>query len=156
MSHSSSALDSASSSVASSPLIATPSSSMPVASSSVVNKAGSASRGLYQASRTLLERLARVPGFAELYLDEGAPYGPGELEDDHLPDPVSRVTSCLQLGSSLCFLFNTLRLRTQLEVNPDATRFNVQACKRAAAQFLINLPAQLPEVSWARSSQTGA
>ena len=140
-------LDSVTSSGASSPMIATPSSSMPVASTSVVNKAGSASGSLYQASRTLLERLARVPGFSERYLDEDAPFGPGELiDDEHLPDPVSRVTSCLQLGSSLCYLFNALDLGVSLEVNPEATRFNVQACKRAAAQFLMTLPAQLPNV----------
>lgn len=118
--------------------------STPVATSSVVNKLGSASSSLYQNCRTVLERLYRVPGFAEAFIDPlGADGETAGLLDDPTSagvissDPVSRCLHTLRLGSSLCFLFNALGLDSILEVNPDATMTNLKACQKGTAYFIM-------------------
>lgn len=122
----------------------------PVATNSVVNKVASASSSLYQNCRTVLERLYRVPGFADQFIDsdnnnnngpgEQLNGGAGEGDDLHgglSNDPVSRSLHTLRLGSSLCYLFNALGLPHQLEVNPAATMSNLKACQRGTAHFVM-------------------
>ena len=122
--------------------------SVPVATASVVNKLGSASSSLYQNCRTVLERLYRVPGFAEAFIDPsfGGSDSTSTLLDGPDPsaapglvssDPVSRCLHTLRLGSSLCFLFNALGLDSVLEVNPDATMTNLKACQKGTAYFIM-------------------
>lgn len=140
------------------------STSTPVATNSVVNKVASASSSLYQNCRTVLERLYRVPGFAERFL--AAPGTPAEDDNDDAvvsgsslaagpkaaaapsssasslmdsvsDDPVSRSLHTLRLGSSLCYLFNALELPHQLDVNPAATMSNLKACQRGTAHFVM-------------------
>ena len=124
--------------------------STPVATASVVNKLGSASSSLYQNCRTVLERLYRVPGFAEAFIDpsfgESDTHSNSTLLDNAdnsstpgliSSDPVSRCLHTLRLGSSLCFLFNALGLDSVLEVNPDATMTNLKACQKGTAYFIM-------------------
>lgn len=117
-------------------------SDVPVATSSIVNKAGMASSSLYQNCRTVLERLYRVPGFAEGFIDPsfGDAEGLSNLMEDGgvvASDPVSRSLHTLRLGSSLCYLFNALELEHVLEVNPAATQRNLKACQRGTAHFIM-------------------
>nr|CRX79227.1 hypothetical protein ls5931a1_00043 [Leucosporidium scottii] len=124
----------------------------PVATNSALNKVASASSSLYQNCRTVLERLYRVPGFAERFIDPAEAGGEGaggaagagmmEGQDGGLggavsSDPVSRSLHTLRLGSSLCFLFNALALPHQLDVNPAATMSNLKACQRGTAHFVM-------------------
>lgn len=99
----------------------------PVATASVVNQRGSAASSLYQNCRTVLDRLARVPGFAPQFMHPDAVSS----------DPVSRSLHTLRLGSSLCFLFNALAAPATLDVNPDATMSNLKACQRGTAHFIM-------------------
>lgn len=130
------------------------SSSIPIATNSIVNKVASASSSLYQNCRGLLGRLCRVPGFAEAFIPEtggssaslnladpttaGDPLSSAGLASGGgSTDPVSRSLSTLRLGSSLCFLFNALGLDHILEVNPAATMSNLKACQRGTAHFIM-------------------
>ena len=97
---------------------------------------------LYQKSILVRERLARVPGFQEAFLDNNAPYA--AATDNSMPnDPVSIVCHCLRLGTSLCFLFNALHLNKELELNPEAKPPNISACKKGAAHFLMAVKKEL-------------
>ena len=58
-------------------------------------------------------------------------------------DPVSQVCRTLRLGSSLCYIWNTLGQGKPLEVNPDASPTNFKACQRAAAHFVMACNTQL-------------
>lgn len=118
----------------------------PVATNSTLNRVASASSSLYQNCRTVLERLYRVPGFAERFIDraeEGAATTSGTLVEGNdgmggvSSDPVSRSLHTLRLGSSLCFLFNALGLEHVLDVNPAATMSNLKACQRGTAHFIM-------------------
>jgi hypothetical protein len=96
---------------------------------------------LYQKSILVRERLSRVPGFQEAFLDPHAPYA--AAADAAMPnDPVSIVCHCLRLGNSLSFLFNALRLR-QLELDPEAKPPNIGACKKRVIHFLMALKSEL-------------
>ena len=122
-------------------------SSTPIATSSTLNRPATSSASLYQKCLLISERLYRVEGFAENFLDEGAPFSPSD-DDISIPtDPVSQVCHCLRLGSSLCFLFNALELQSakQLDINPNANRSNLSACKKSAAHFLM---AAKRELDW--------
>jgi cell division control protein 24 len=125
----------------------------PVATNSVVNKVASASSSLYQNCRTVLERLDRVPGFSEHFVERGEVGGAGGASlaegNDGMggvsSDPVSRSLHTLRLGSSLCFLFNALGLDHVLDVNPAATMSNLKACQRGTAHFIM---ACKQDLSW--------
>ncbi|KAK4052297.1 Guanine nucleotide exchange factor for Cdc42p [Microbotryomycetes sp. JL221] len=139
--------------------------STPVATNSIVNKQATASSSLYQNCRTILDRLDRVPGFSQQFLD----VDDNDDDGDRQPlsttprldttsgtpmataprivseDPVSRSLHCLRLGSSLCYLFNQLGLDHQLDVNPLATMSNLKACQRGTAHFIM---ACKQDLSW--------
>jgi cell division control protein 24 len=108
------------------------SASVPVATNSIANRAGSASSSLYQNCLSIRERLSRVSGFAERFF----------AESPSATDPVSQVTSIFRLGSSLCYLFNLLGTSKQLEVNPECSRDNLKACKISAAHFIMGCRAE--------------
>jgi cell division control protein 24 len=57
--------------------------------------------------------------------------------DNVSDDPVSQSLHTLRLGSSLCYLFNSLGLQHQLDVNPAATMSNLKACQRGTAHFVM-------------------
>lgn len=66
----------------------------------------------------------------------------GTGPSDIINDPVSQICKCLRLGSSLCYLFNTLGSTTEkkLQVNDqDGTtnNLNFKACQRSAAHFVM-------------------
>lgn len=112
----------------------------PVATNSALNKVGSASSSLYQNCRAVLDRLARVPGFSQNFMDRsesGDGTGMVEAAEGVSSDPVSRSLHTLRLGSSLCYLFNALGLDHILEVNPAATMSNLKACQRGTAHFIM-------------------
>ena len=118
--------------------------STPVPATPVLNKLATPSyASLYQKCIIIRERWARVQGFPEAFLDPDAPFAP-DAHDPNLPiDPVSVVCHCLRLGASLCFLFNALRLQTQLEINYDAKPTNISSCKKSAAHFLMAIKREL-------------
>ncbi|GAA97155.1 uncharacterized protein L969DRAFT_91996 [Mixia osmundae IAM 14324] len=125
---------------------------LPQPTSSITNKPASAASSLYQNCLAVRESLCRVPGFAAAFLNPDAPFAvgdPGPISPNGASDPlsvipndpVSQVSLCLRLGSSLCYLFNvladTLNIDKQLDINPEATRNNLKACKASAAQFIM-------------------
>lgn len=120
----------------------TPIDNTPVPAASALNRAGQASNSLYQKCLTVQQLYARVQGFPELFLDPDAPFAHRQTEEEEasgpLPnDPVSAVCRTLRLGASLCYLFNALGLDCQLDVNKDANRSNISACKKGTAQFIM-------------------
>ena len=120
----------------------TPIDNTPVPAASALNRAGQASNSLYQKCLTVQQLYARVQGFPELFLDPDAPFAHRHTEEEEasgpLPnDPVSAVCRTLRLGASLCYLFNALGLDCQLDVNKDANRSNISACKKGTAQFIM-------------------
>ncbi|KNZ58869.1 hypothetical protein VP01_1844g4 [Puccinia sorghi] len=94
---------------------------MPIATSSVVNKAANRSASLYQNCLETRALLRRVPGFVDgpwitetknpnSLLDDSPaePHTPHSKHSSNPLDPVTQTLEIFRLGSPLCFLYNAI------------------------------------------------
>ncbi|UZJ53026.1 hypothetical protein CBS101457_002346 [Exobasidium rhododendri] len=132
----------------------------PLAANTIGNKPAVAGSSLYQACLTLRDRLWCVPGFGEAFLSQGGEEAVGGFSSAlpspnglsspansrpriNASDPVTQLWQCFRLGAPLCWLFNNLKPRNELVINPDANRSNANECKKQVAKFIIALNHEL-------------
>lgn len=111
-----------------------------ISTPSSVSRPATAPASLYQRCVALRERLKEVPDFPQ-YLEyarqlaednPSANIVPGILED-----PVTLLRTCFRLGSSLCVLFNALRLAEMLPLLNDVAKATFGERKKAVFHFVM-------------------
>ncbi|KAH9818874.1 hypothetical protein DFH28DRAFT_93554 [Melampsora americana] len=149
---------------------------MPVATSSVVNKTANRSASLYQNCLEARALMRRVPDFETgpwitnnpLQYDSQpeplTPRTPHTLHSSNPLDPVSQTLEIVRLGSSLCFLYNSLhRAKDDAASRPGVPplpagktwktikklnvhwcpREDLKGCQKSAAHFIMAVKTEL-------------
>lgn len=98
---------------------------LPTASDSITNKPAMQKSSLYHTCRSVLCGLESVPGF-ERYLEQ--PEGEGSLSSKAQNDPVSKLWHICRQGSSLCLLFDALKLDLANDPHKDCNPNKPKAC----------------------------
>ncbi|KAF9906534.1 hypothetical protein BX616_000701 [Lobosporangium transversale] len=93
---------------------------------------------LYQSCLNLIERLSGVPGFEE-YLNPDLLQNTqaGAPSTSSPNDPVHQLWVLFRMGSPLACIFNGLRPKDPLKINPATNLSNINACKASVFHFLV-------------------
>ncbi|KAG0759353.1 hypothetical protein G6F57_009267 [Rhizopus arrhizus] len=84
----------------------------PIATDSITNKQATQEASIYHTCRSVLNALTYVKGF-EAFLEN--------IEENSASDPLTKLWNICRPGTSLCFLFNTLKPDSPITVNSSAT-----------------------------------
>ncbi|CAM0141193.1 Guanine nucleotide exchange factor for Cdc42p [Umbelopsis sp. WA50703] len=99
---------------------------------------------LYHTCLTVLDKLACIPGFDYYeHQDVSTPTSLTVPLPTATVDPVSKLWNICRKGSSLCFLFNTLRPHAPVKVNEDASLTSANACKANVYHFIVGCQKEL-------------
>ncbi|EGG05447.1 uncharacterized protein MELLADRAFT_88045 [Melampsora larici-populina 98AG31] len=149
---------------------------MPVATSSVVNKTANRSASLYQNCLEARALMRRVPGFEtgpwitnnplqyESQPEPLTPRTPHTLHSSNPLDPVSQTLEIVRLGSSLCYLYNSLHQAKDEDLSKPGLpplpagktwrtiktlnvawcpREDLKGCQKSAAHFIMAVKTEL-------------
>lgn len=103
-----------------------------------------ASSSLYHTCRSVLDRLAAVPGF-EFYLESEnlPPLQPVQSPTTNEPvtpslgNPLTKLWQICRQGTSLCLLFNTLKPDKQIKMPDNPSLSNANVAKAAVYHFIV-------------------
>lgn len=107
----------------------------------LLNKSASSSTSLYQQCSQLRQKLVRIEGFAP-FLSISSPLSAGNNRQSQSTDPVRQLWDCFALGTPLCFLYNLLPTRPDIDVNTNPNELDLEdtkARKHATAKFIIGI-----------------
>lgn len=116
----------------------------------LLNKSASSSTSLYQQCSQLRQKLVRIEGFAP-FLSVSSPLSAGNNRQSQSTDPVRQLWDCFALGTPLCFLFNLLPNRPDIDVNTNPDELDLEdtkARKHATAKFIIGITEMKRDGEW--------
>lgn len=111
----------------------------PIATDSITNKQATGKASIYHTCRSVLNALTFVKGF-DVYFQEL------ELIDDGLPnsnDPLTKLWHICRQGSSLCYLYNTLKPDEPIMSDPTKNNSAANKSKALVYHFIIACKNQL-------------
>lgn len=94
----------------------------PIATDSITNKQATGKASIYHTCRSVLNALNFVPGF-EIYLNNLLE-GDNSLTLPNSNDPLTKLWHICKTGSSLCFLYNTLKPEQPIQTSTNTTATN--------------------------------
>ncbi|RUS20845.1 Dbl homology domain-containing protein, partial [Jimgerdemannia flammicorona] len=104
-----------------------------------LNKPPTSASSLYHTCRSVLDRLACVPGF-EYYLETEFQLqnsNSSESTSSTPSDPLTKLWQICRQGLSLCLLFNTLRPDKLIKLDDISGPNNGQSAKKAVYRFIV-------------------